>query len=54
MLKVGSLTREQEKLVYGLGKAIQEIEDRGKALKQRKDQQIWSIDEDQGKVVKLT
>ena len=40
MLKVGCLTREQEKLVYGLEETIQEIEDRGKALKDRKDQQI--------------
>ena len=53
MLKVGSLIREQEKIVYGLGEAIQEIEDRGKALKDRKDQQIWFIDEDHGKVLKL-
>ena len=31
-----------------LEETIQEIEDWGKALKQRKDQQIWSIDEEQG------
>jgi hypothetical protein len=53
MFKVGSLTREQEKFIFRLGEAIQEIEDQGKALKQRKDQQIWFIDEDHGKVLKL-
>ena len=47
MFRVGCITKEQEKIVYGLKETIKEIEDRGKALKQRKDQQIWFIDEDQ-------
>ena len=53
MFRVGCITREQEKLVYGLEEKIKEIEDRGKALKQRKDQQIWSIDEEQGEAFKV-
>ena len=41
VFKVGSITREQEKIVYELEETIKDIEDRGKALKERKDQQIW-------------
>ena len=46
-------SREKEKYLYELGETIQEIEDQGKALNQRKDQQIWLIDGDQGKLMKL-
>ena len=46
-------SREKEKYLYELGETIQEIEDQGKALNQRKDQQIWFIDGDQGKLIKL-
>jgi hypothetical protein len=53
MFRVGCITREQEKLVYGLEETIKEIEGRGKALKQRQDQQIWSIDEEQGESLKV-
>ena len=53
MFKVGCITREQEKLVYGLEETIKDIEDRGKALRDRKAQQIWLIDEEQGESSKF-
>jgi hypothetical protein len=53
MFKAGCITREQQKLVYGLEEAVKEIEDRGKALKHRKDQQVLSIDEEQGAALKV-
>ena len=46
-------SRGKEKYLYELGETIQEIEDQGKALNQRKDQQIWFIDGDHGKLMKL-
>jgi hypothetical protein len=53
MMKVGSRTKEPEKLKQEVENITQEIEDRGKALKQRKDQQIWFLDEEQGSILKL-
>ena len=46
IFKVGCSTREQQKIVYDIEETIKDIENRGKVLKDRKDQQIWSIDED--------
>ena len=47
--------REKEKFLYELEEAIQiqGVEDQGRSLGQRKDQQVWFIDEDQGKLMKL-
>ena len=53
MFKVGSITREQQKIVYDIEETIKDIENRGKVLKDRKDQQIWSIDEEQGESLKV-
>ena len=46
--------REKEKFLYELEESIQEIEDQGRSLGQRKDQQVWFIDEDQGKAHEAT
>ena len=46
-------SRESEKFLYEIEETIRDIEDQGKALGQRKNQQVWFIDEDQGKLMKL-
>ena len=51
--KVGCITREQQKIVHDIEDTIKDIEDQGKALKDHKDQQIWSIDEEQGESLKV-
>jgi hypothetical protein len=52
-VKVGCITREQEKIVHDIEDTIKDIEDQGRVLKDRKDQQIWSIDEEQGESLKV-
>ena len=46
-------SRESEKFLYEIEQTIRDIEDQGKALGQRKNQQVWFIDEDRGKILKL-
>jgi hypothetical protein len=46
-------SRESEKFLYEIEETIRDIEDQGKALGQRKNQQVWFIDEDQGELLKL-
>jgi hypothetical protein len=45
--------KEKEKFLYELEETIQGIEDQGRSLSRRKDQQVWFIDEDQGKLMNL-
>jgi hypothetical protein len=44
--------RESKKFLYEIEETIQGIEDQGRSLSQRKDQQVWFIDGDQGKLLK--
>ena len=45
--------REKEKFLYEIEETIQGIEDQGRSINQRKEQQVWFIDEDLAKLLKL-
>ena len=45
--------KEKEKFRFEIEEIIQSIEDQGRSQSQRKDQHVWLIDEDQGKLLKL-